>query len=164
MAATLFPLHFEHTSALIGQGAVIEISITGARVLASVDEGEVWLYGVNPSATAEVGSSVAEAREHFSRALQEILIHFMRESASFESFEATVQEFFSTTNADAEAEWLEARKRVRKTEERLEDLPVKPVAPLKISVRAIAKPEEVKTLTPALNEPKTDLATLPLAA
>lgn len=111
----VWPLCFKYTGAVLGNGFIAHIELTG-RVLAIQDTDGVWLNGVTPAAIAVSAPTIVEACPVHREALTRIFIDFAQESANFDAFEAHVREFFNQGD-DEINDWNDAVARIESGKE-----------------------------------------------
>lgn len=111
-ASVRYPIYCDYKEMLLGKKFVAGIEVR-ARVLAEPESDGLWIYGVTPGAIAESGVDLHAAIRAFRRRLKLALIDMVNESKDFESFRAQVVTFFNDVDETTEAEWDEARQRVR---------------------------------------------------
>lgn len=135
-----YPLLCAFPETIISNGFDARIEVN-ARVLAVEDEpGSWWIYGVNPGAIAETGSSLHSAVRAFRERLQHVLEDYATEWSDFESFKRHVEEFFNTCDSETENEWLAAREAVRAGRVDLPDMRrVTEESPQRINIRLIER-------------------------
>jgi len=107
-----FPLLFTYRDRIVGLGFSALVTSHG-RVLAVEDDGEVWVYGVEPGGLAANGTDPKEALEAFRQTFTNVLRDLASETRSFADFEARVQTFFNAINEPNAEEWRRAVDAVR---------------------------------------------------
>lgn len=108
-----FPLVFTFPDTIVGEGFVAYVEITG-RALLTEEDGETWLYGVQPGGVAGGGTNYTEACREFKNGYLSVLYDSAAESETFEAFSAQVREFFETVNEPNATAWESALEEVRK--------------------------------------------------
>jgi hypothetical protein len=93
--------------------AAIEAEV---RATAEEQDGDWWIYGVNPGAIAEHGPSLNEALSTFRQRLTTVLIDSAAENAEFDALTEDLRQFFASTDTMSVDEWTEAREAVRRGE------------------------------------------------
>lgn len=108
------PILITLQDAVAGNGFLARITLFG-RTLMRQEDGKWWMYGVQPSAIAASGESIAEAFLNFKTSYQSILFDFAQDSADFSAFKREVERFFNEADADNEDEriWHESLKAIR---------------------------------------------------
>lgn len=117
-----WPLLFAYRDRLYGSGYLMEISVRGRALCVKYDDGQVWMYGVNPGGIAEHGGNLEAAHMAFRRAFTAALIDIANDVSSFDEFKSAVQSFVYEANNAVEAEWQEAVRAVRAGKIRPEDV------------------------------------------
>lgn len=107
-----FPLLFTYRDRIVGMGFNALVTSHG-RVLATEEDGEVWVYGVEPGGLAASGSDPKEALESFRQTFTNVLRDLATETRSFAEFESRVQAFFDAINEPNAERWLQAVAAVR---------------------------------------------------
>lgn len=97
-----------------GNGFLARITMSG-RTLMRLEDGEWWMYGVQPAAIAASGENIDEAFRNFRASYKQILMDIAQESRTFKDFETQVIKFFEENDADNEDErsWEEALGTIR---------------------------------------------------
>jgi predicted RNase H-like HicB family nuclease len=108
------PILITLQDAVAGNGFLARITLFG-RTLMRKEDGKWWMYGVQPSAIAASGKSIAEAFLNFKTSYQSILFDFAQDSADFSAFKKEVERFFNEADADNQDErmWHESLKTIR---------------------------------------------------
>jgi hypothetical protein len=108
------PILITLQDAVAGNGFMARITLFG-RTLMRQEDGKWWMYGVQPSAIAASGDSIAEAFLNFKTSYQSILFDFAQDSADFSAFKKEVERFFNEADADNADEhmWHESLKTIR---------------------------------------------------
>lgn len=109
------PIMITLQDSLSGNGFLARITMSGRTLVRHEDDGRWWMYGVRPAAIAASGENIDEAFRHFRASYWEILADMVRESATFEVFDAQVRRFFEENDSDNEDEraWEAALASVR---------------------------------------------------
>lgn len=134
------PLLFSYSDRIIGMGFTAAISSYG-RVLAVEEDGEIWIYGVEPGAIAASGIDPKEALEAFRQSFTTVLRDFAAEVHSFEEFRGSVEAFFGAVNLPNEADWQRAVNAVRAGQIDIPDMRREPAE----SRRFVQVQEEIAT-------------------
>jgi hypothetical protein len=108
------PILITLQDAVAGNGFLARITLFG-RTLMRKEDGKWWMYGVQPSAIAASGHSIAEAFLNFKTSYQSILFDMAQDSGDFSAFKKEVERFFNEADADNEDEriWHESLKAIR---------------------------------------------------
>lgn len=118
---------FSFRDTVEGAGFLARVTARGRALLVHEDEDSWWLYGVEPGAIAESGSSGPVAYASFRRAFTKVLFDFVAGAESFEVFRTQVQSFFSAIDEAEDADWRVAVEALRsgelKPEKPLDELP-----------------------------------------
>jgi len=109
---SVYPLFFRRDDYIAGNGFICLVSSTG-RVLLSVEEDSVWVYGVIPAAIAATGSTQEAALRDFKDTYITVLQDFAKEASDADAFERQVHAFFDQAADEIEQGWQAARETVR---------------------------------------------------
>lgn len=96
------PLMLTLRDAISGNGFLAAITLSGRALMRKEDDGKLWMYGVRPAGLAESGSTIGEAFLRFRRSYQDTLFDMAQESANFNEFKDSVEQFFQEEDADNE--------------------------------------------------------------
>lgn len=105
--STTLPLVFGYRDLIEGDGFVAVVEVCGRAILVE-NEGDVWMYGVNPGAVAGGGETRREALSDFRTGYQSVLFDLAECAANFGEFQHQVEAFFHQTNRPNEADWHSA--------------------------------------------------------
>jgi hypothetical protein len=108
---THYPLLFGRRELVEGNGFVARVAVSGRALM--VEEGEVWVEGINPGGFAAKGNSPSEALAAFCSPFLAILFDIASDAKDLQDFREEVQRFFEDTNRPALLEWEEAVQRVK---------------------------------------------------
>jgi len=87
--------------------------VAKARVLMTIEDDEVWLYGVQPGGMAAFGKSRQEAFVNFRVAFANILVDIESEAANGEEFDQAARRFFHDIDKQDAKVWEESREGIR---------------------------------------------------
>lgn len=118
-----FPLLLQLRDFIAGNGFVAHVHLDGRALMVTEDDGEVWIYGVQPGGVAGGASQGPEALNEFKTRYLSVLFDFADEARTFAEFKRSVEDFFKYVDSTDEATWTEALKTVRKTNVSLAMLP-----------------------------------------
>lgn len=107
------PLLFTYRDRVGGSGFMADVTSKGRVLGVEEEEGEVWIYGVQPGGLAASGPDPKAALEAFRETFTKILRDLADEARTFEEFRAAVQGFFNAINEPTECEWRQAVDDVR---------------------------------------------------
>src|SRR5712691_4836085 len=82
---TRYPLLYGLREVIIGNGFAAGVQANG-RVIAEQEEKGWWIYGVNPGAVAESGSTLRDAVDNFRARFKTVLFDYAAEAPNFEAF------------------------------------------------------------------------------
>lgn len=144
----MFPIVFRFRDLIAGNGFLARVLVDGRALLTKEDDGDQWVYGVQPGAVAGGASDAATALNEFKTRYESVLFDIAGESATFDDFEREVRSFFDGVDETDEKEWTSALNEVRRTNASLDDLP---------TVRAESVPSRIEVVLvekvqPAMNE------------
>lgn len=144
-----FPLVFSFPDTIAGDGYLARVTMSGRVLLSEEDDGDVWMFGVQPGGIAGGDSSREAAFAEFQQSYRTVLFDLAAEAGSFEDFKGEVQKFFDTVNEPNREAWEHALREVRENRTSLPGLStlVDP-APPSLSIEKLA-PESTK---PAHNQ------------
>lgn len=111
-----YPLVFRYRDLVKGAGFTASVVVDGRAVLAEEDDGDTWVFGVQPGAIAggiAGGEADAYARPdlacaEFKQNYRNVLLDIAAEAASFEAFKAGVTQFFAQADESEAQEWAAA--------------------------------------------------------
>jgi hypothetical protein len=101
---TQFPLIFDVKDTLSNDRFMVEVRTKG-KVLASIEAGQVWLYGVNPGGLAGGGEDFDRAYVDFRTTFTNVLDDLVKEAQTVAEFEEMARAFLLETNEPTMAEW-----------------------------------------------------------
>ena len=144
-----YPLVFLFPDTVAGDGYLARVTMSGRVLLTEEDDGDVWMFGVQPGGVAGGDHSHEAAFAEFQHNYRTVLFDLAAEARSFEEFERAVREFFETINEPTSKDWDRALRDVRAARISLPELStqVNP-APPTLSIEKLA-PEHTK---PAHNQ------------
>jgi hypothetical protein len=133
-----YPLLISFHDNIVGTGFVAHVAVNGRALLTVEEDGDCWVYGVQPGAIAGGDSDRAAALNEFKTRYQSVLYDIASEAESFEVFEEEVRNFFDQVDTvDAKA-WDEALAEVRKTNPSFNEMPtVKKAEQLPVSIDVV---------------------------
>ncbi len=153
---TRYPLLCGFQELVMGNGFLSSVSAYGRALGVQEDDRGFWIYGVNPGAIAESGTTLREAHAKLLRSFHAYLIDVAKEALDFAAFKREVERFFGESDEESHREWLEAVALVRAKKVEIEDLPKDSAdKPVWIRVIEIAKPSAKQN---ALEDDKPKLA------
>jgi hypothetical protein len=118
-----YPLVFSFPDTVAGDGYIARVTMHGRALLVEEDDGDVWMFGVQPGGIAG-GDHVREvAFAEFQQSYRTVLFDIAAEVRSFEEFKTAVEEFFGTINEPDLKNWEHARQEVRNARTSLPGLP-----------------------------------------
>lgn len=106
------PIFFQFQELVLGKGFAAGVDVNG-RALLEIEDGDVWIAGVQPGAIADHGPDVGAALAQFRIRFKQYLVDAAKQAADFDGYRAELVRFFDETDAATVAEWDEARARVR---------------------------------------------------
>ena len=108
------PIMITLRDTISGDGFLAGITLSG-RALMRHEDGKWWMYGVRPSGIAESGETIEEAFSRFRNRYKEVLFDLAEENSTFDSFRASVEQFFYEADGDSEDEqsWEQALQAIR---------------------------------------------------
>ena len=108
-----YPFFFTFLDKVEGNGYLAHVEVHG-RLLAVEEDGEWWMYGVNPGGLAACGKSRAEAYIEVRKTLMKVLFDIAaRAGEDFYAFRKGARCFFDEVNEPTLKKWEEAREEVR---------------------------------------------------
>ena len=113
MKGTKYPLLFTYHDILAGNGFIAGIRIRGRSLMVEEEDGDVWIYGVNPGGISNGGKSQKEAASAFRSVYQAVLYDIAEEAQTFAELKDEVESFCAETNVPNAQEWRKAVKLVR---------------------------------------------------
>lgn len=149
-SAVNYPLVFTFSEVIVGRGFAALVDLRGRAVLSAEEDGDIWLYGVQPGAVAGGGRDFGRACRAFKENYLSVLFDIAEESVSFEEFQRRVQRYFEAANEPTSHDWQEALRAVRAgstTLEGLSQVAAEEHVP-SLKVRRL----EQQTMQPALNK------------
>lgn len=97
-------LLFKTEDLVPGNGFLARVEISG-RILAVLEDGEWWFYGVQPGALAEGAANPPEAFVRFRASIHNVLEDAATESVGYEAFESEVRRFFDQIDEGEAQRW-----------------------------------------------------------
>lgn len=107
------PLFFKYRELLAGDGFLAGVTTTGRVILVQEQEGEWWMYGVQPGGIAEWGETPDAAHAAFRRAFHAVLIDIMNGAEAADDFKRGVDDFVNVVNVGNLKIWEAAVEAVR---------------------------------------------------
>lgn len=144
-----YPLFFTYRDRIFGNGFLADVMSHG-RILAAEEDGDVWVYGVEPGGMAACGATPKEALEAFRLSFTQVLSDLAAEASTFEAFRESVRGFFHEVNEPTEQDWLTAVAAVQKGDVDLPGTPREIAAEAKCSIDVDLK--EQASFSPKDNE------------
>lgn len=117
-----YPLFFAYRDYIYGNGFLADVTSHG-RILCVEEEGEVWVYGVEPGGLAASGNTVKEALRAYRTTFTNILVDLAADAGSLDAFRDVVRASFHEVNASFESDWKAAVEAVRAGTISLADTP-----------------------------------------
>jgi hypothetical protein len=107
-----FPLLFNFNDIVLGKGFLAGVTMRG-RVLAAEEDGDWWMYGVQPGDLVAGGTTFTETMAQFYEEFKAVLHDIAEEAPDSGTFRVEVESFFEGVNRPVEQEWLAAVTRFR---------------------------------------------------
>ena len=105
------PLIFNFIEKVEGNGFMVDVKMRG-RILGMEEDGEMWMYGVQPGGIAACGkgegATFLEFQQtflEFRRTLQGVLFDIAIDSPDYNSFQRKTRKFFKEVSKSTEEEW-----------------------------------------------------------
>ena len=124
------PLIFSFSEKVEGNGFIANVKMRG-RILGVNENGEMWMYGVQPGGIAACGmgegATYLEFRQTYSefrRTLQSVLFDISIDSPDYDTFHRDTIRFFDEVSESTEEEWWEAVREAREGLIKVEDMPI----------------------------------------
>jgi hypothetical protein len=133
---TRYPLLCSFHEFVPGKGFVAGVSMAGRALATDAEDGQWWIYGVNPGAIAESGRTLLEAHAQLRTAMRRYLADVAQEAQDFDAFKVEVERFFNETDAESVTEWEAAVADVRSGKTNLDEI-VKAPAESKRGVKVV---------------------------
>jgi len=115
-----YPIILRWEEFIPGKGYIAQVKATGRALLLDEEEGDWWLYGVQPGGMAECGETTAEAVYRFRDSLKVLLSDLAADASTFETFKAEVELYFNQVNDEQLGLWADAVRKVRE-HQRIDD-------------------------------------------
>ncbi len=109
---TDYPVIFTLRDPVAGRGYWAGVTLCGRAVMCQED-GEWWIYGVQPGAIAESGTTPGDAFFNFRNRYKGVLFDFAEEAKSFQDFEREVKRFFGQSDTEEALRWKTAFQAIR---------------------------------------------------
>lgn len=144
----VFPILFQFRDIIAGNGFLARVLVDGRALLTVEDDGDQWVYGVQPGPVSGGASDASTALNEFKMRYQSVLFDIAGDAKTFAEFDREVRAFFNSVDAKDQAEWDAALDAVRKTNASLNELPTikAETVPSRIEVSEVVKAQ------PVLNE------------
>lgn len=110
---TAYPFLFTFRDLIAGKGFFANVTATGRVLLVEEDDGDWWLFGVQPGAIAGGDRERGVALNEFKKNYLSVLLDVAAEAGSFEEFAGEVKALFTQVNEPNASEWESALKLVR---------------------------------------------------
>lgn len=124
------PLIFTFSEKVEGNGFMVDVKMRG-RILWVKENGETWMYGVQPGGLAacgrDEGETYLEFRQtflEFRRTLQGVLFDISIDSEDFRSVKKEIEKFFEEVSRPTEEKWWEAVREAREGHITVEGMPI----------------------------------------
>lgn len=143
-----FPIVFRFRDIIAGNGFVANVLLDGRALLVVEEDGDQWVYGVQPGSVAGGASDASTALNEFKIRYQSVLFDIASDAKTFEDFKKNVEEFCRAVDSIDEVEWTTALESVRRTNVSLDELPTVKAETLPSQV-AVA---EVNKAVPGMNQ------------
>lgn len=117
---TVYPVVFTYEELVKGRGFLAGVLARG-RALMVHEDGEWWMYGVQPGVLAEGGDTFEESRLLFRQTFREILFDLAEGAKDFESFKVTTEKTLGEINGPMVERWLMAVETIRANPAVIED-------------------------------------------
>ena len=108
------PLLFNYLDTIPYKGNLFEFSVQGRILLAKEEDGEIWVYGVNPGGLAGGGDTIEEAISNFRNNYRTMLFDLSAEAFDIDSLKNEVEKFIYQENSFNAEAWEKAVEEVRK--------------------------------------------------
>lgn len=102
-----YPLLFGYSDVVVGAGYIASVNLHG-RALLEEEDGDCWVFGVNPGGLAAGGADRGAALSSFRSAYRSVLHDLAAEAVDFDGFRQGVEAFCEETNTPTLLEWEEA--------------------------------------------------------
>lgn len=111
--ATQYPLFFKIDETFVCNDGKVARVLCGGRAVLWDEDDCFWFYGVQPGSVSGGAEQVGAAFQEFKRQYRTIMFDLASETATVGEFQAQALQFFNDVCVATEAEWTEARDRVR---------------------------------------------------
>ncbi|MCB7128515.1 MAG: hypothetical protein J3T61_03120 [Candidatus Brocadiales bacterium] len=116
------PLLFTITEKVEGNGFMADVTMRG-RILGVKEDGDVWMYGVQPGGIAAGGKDEGTAYLEFRQTLKTVLFDILIDSPDFRSFKREFKKFFEEVSRPNEVDWWEAVEEARRGRIKVKGIP-----------------------------------------
>ena len=149
--AERFPLFINLHVPVACRGDFASVTMKARVLVEKYEDGEFWMYGINPGGICTEGDSLESAHRSFSERLLSKLFAAAEEAADFLSFSKDIREFFQDVNRPYLDRWKQALEEVRAGKIDIEKMPREPgESEPTINIERIVKPEPAHNLTEEL--------------
>lgn len=100
-----YPLVFSFRDPIVGKGFVAGVVVNGRAILTEEDDGDVWIFGVQPGGVAGGDRDKGAAFRQFKENYLSVLWDIASETRSFDAFKKEVEVFFAQTNKPNAQDW-----------------------------------------------------------
>ena len=100
-----YPIVFSFRDPIVGNGFVAGVEIVGRAVLTEEDDGDVWVFGVQPGGVAGGDKQIETALRQFKENYLTVLFDLASDANTFHAFKKSVDAFFAQTNKPNEQDW-----------------------------------------------------------
>ena len=108
-----YPLLFTYKDCISGNGFLANVTVSGRALMLEEDDGQWWMYGVQPVAIADTGDTPEGASTHFRDRYKTVLFDFASDALDFNGFKQEVDRFFHQTEDEIANDWQEAFEAIR---------------------------------------------------
>jgi predicted RNase H-like HicB family nuclease len=108
-----FPLLFRFNDIVLGKGFLAGVTMRGRVLAVDEEDGDWWMFGVQPGDLAAGGTTFEEARAEFYEEFRAVLHDIAEEAPDTDTFRVEVENYFEGVNRPVEEEWLAAVSRFR---------------------------------------------------
>lgn len=113
MVVTSYPFLFSFRDLIAGNGYIANVTSAGRVLLFQEDDGDWWLFGVQPGGIAGGDPDRNIALNEFKKNYLSVLLDIAAEARSYEEFAAEVKRLFAQVNEPTASEWVQALQLVR---------------------------------------------------
>jgi hypothetical protein len=111
-----YPFLFSFRDLIAGNGFVANVTASGRVLLVEENDGDWWLFGVQPGGIAGGNPDRNVALDEFKKSYLSVLLDLAAEATSYKQFESEVKRFFAQVSEPFAADWKKALELVRSGE------------------------------------------------